>query len=116
MIDLTTTSRGGARIRIASEVLDERARQDAKWGEQNHLDGTGPLFRPVADAARSTCEAAFTTGQGTWQHILAEEFYEAVAETDPQKLRTELIQVAAVAIAWAEAIDRRDADGEVDRG
>lgn len=30
-------------------------------------------------------------------------------DDDPAKLRTELIQVAAVAQAWAEAIDRREA-------
>ena len=31
---------------------------------------------------------------------------EAFAESDPDKLRTELIQVAAVAVAWIESIDR----------
>jgi hypothetical protein len=32
---------------------------------------------------------------------------EALAEDDPTLLRAELIQVAAVAVAWVEAIDRR---------
>lgn len=30
-----------------------------------------------------------------------------MAEKDPVNLRAELIQVAAVAVAWVEAIDRR---------
>ena len=32
----------------------------------------------------------------------------ALAEVEPAKLREELIQVAAVAVAWIEAIDRRE--------
>jgi hypothetical protein len=42
----------------------------------------------------------------TWAHILTEEFYEALAEADPEKLREELVQVAAVAVAWVECLDR----------
>jgi len=43
----------------------------------------------------------------TWEMILLEEVWEALAETDPVKLRAELIQVAAVAVAWVEDIDSR---------
>lgn len=105
-----------------SATIAERARQDAKWGEQNHPDGTGPLVQPlvcpdpvyVADTARTLAEM-FTyrtethaaEGTATWLDILLEEVFETVAEEDPVKLRAELIQVAAVAIQWAEAIDRR---------
>lgn len=42
-----------------------------------------------------------------WRTILAEEVYEAFAETDPARLRHELVQVAAVAAAWVEDIDSR---------
>lgn len=108
-----TNGRGAHRMRVASEVLDERARQDAKWGEQNHADGTGRYGGITAEAqaqmARRACDIAFKEGTGSWRHILLEEVYEALAETDPQQLRTELIQVAAVAVAWVEAIDRRGA-------
>jgi hypothetical protein len=48
-------------------------------------------------------------GTTTWKHILREEFLEAMAEEDPEQLREELVQVAAVAVAWIEAIDRRAA-------
>lgn len=98
--------------RVLAEVADERARQDAKWGEQNHPDGTGSPARVLdAEAARLECKRQFAEGTGTWLDVLEEEVSEAYAEADPDKLRSELIQVAAVAVAWAEAIDRRTAGG-----
>ncbi len=93
---------------IAQQVINERVHQDTKWGQQNHPDGTGgPQREHLAQIAKNHCEHAFRNGIGTWQHILTEEVAEAFAETDPALLRAELIQVAAVASAWAEAIDRR---------
>ncbi|MFA8415115.1 hypothetical protein ACEPTV_33255, partial [Burkholderia pseudomallei] len=32
---------------VLAEVAAERARQDAKWGQQNHDDGTGPDSMPL---------------------------------------------------------------------
>ena len=94
--------------RVLSEVLAERIAQDAKWGEQNHPNGTGLNYqRHLADEERNACQAAFRNGRGTWRHVMAEEIAEANAEKDPAKLRAELVQVAAVAVAWIEAIDRR---------
>lgn len=94
--------------RILDEVETERYAQDEKWGQQNHPDGTGgAYFAGEAVVYRNVCDHAHKVGQGTWRHILREEVYEAFAESDPAKLRTELIQVAAVAAAWVEAIDRR---------
>lgn len=93
-----------------AEVVRERIRQDAKWGEQNHPDGTGingPTDRQLADASRKLCQSAAEAGMVTWRHILDEEMREAFAEPDPVALRAELVQVAAVAVAWIEAIDRR---------
>jgi len=46
-----------------------------------------------------------------WCSILTEEFAEAMAETDRAKLRAELVQVAAAAVAWIEDLDSRSADG-----
>lgn len=94
---------------VLAEVYDERVAQETKWGEQNHPDGTGlPEDRQHADMARHLCEVAFASGNGSWRHILAEEVCEAFAESDPARLREELVQVAAVAAAWVEAIDRRE--------
>lgn len=81
----------------------ERARQQALWGEQNHPDGTGGYFDDTnAKVARAACDLAFRR-----RHILEEEVAEAYAETDPERLTSELVQVAAVALAWVEAIQRR---------
>lgn len=102
---------------VYNEIADERQRQDAMWGEQNHPDGTGDWGklgiprRKLADIARWHCEQAFKGGEGTWYHILNEEWCEAIAEDDPLKLRKELTQCAAVIVAWVEAIDRRLANG-----
>ena len=101
--------------RVLSEVLAERIQQDEKWGEQNHRDGTsadrvwaftGPAAY-VADCARMNTEQLASEGYVTWLDIALEEFAEVAAESDPQRLRAELLQVAAVAVAWIEAIDRR---------
>lgn len=96
---------------VLREVLTERARQDAKWGEQNHPDGTGYAYlRDRSDIARRECDSEFAAGNGSWRLILREEYREALAAApDSPELREELIQVAAVAVAWVEAIDRRTA-------
>lgn len=91
-------------------VARERERQNAKWGEQNHPNGTSESFAPEALVRQRACERAFANDYGTWFHILDEEVWEAYAESDPEKLRAELIQVAAVVVAWIEAIDRREHD------
>lgn len=93
---------------VLDEVGNERGLQHEKFGTQSLPDGTGqPYTAVVADAARRRCQRAFADGEGTWADVLREEFCEAFAESDPALLRAELIQVAAVAVAWIEAIDTR---------
>lgn len=95
---------------VAAEVAAERARQDAQWGEQNHPDGTHHAFAPLADAQRARTNRLAGEACLTWREILEEEVLEALA-CDPgsPELRAELVQVAAVATAWVECIDRRGA-------
>lgn len=93
--------------RVLGDVAAERRRQDAKWGPQAHPDGTGDQYRSRADVARAACNFAAATGELTWAHIFEEEVSEALAESDPVKLRAELVQAAAVAAAWIEELDRR---------
>lgn len=112
---------------VLADVAAERGRQHEKWGPQHHLDGTGPavevlrhtdinldlrtgyelqaIFR--AKTYRVFGSSPYPSEFGTWRDILLEEMFEAMAEEDLQKLRTELIQVAAVAVAWVEDIDSR---------
>ena len=103
---------------VVVEVLEERERQNAKWGVQDHPNGTGPNKLPMPYSSGQWCasfaaqQLGFITdhaaeqGTVTYLHILREEVFEAFAEDDPAKLRAELIQVAAVAVQWVEAIDR----------
>ena len=76
-------------ITAMDRVSEERYRQDVKWGIQNHA----PLV---------------------WLAILGEEVGEcnkAILENkeDFAALKDELIQVAAVAIAAVESIERQEA-------
>lgn len=107
---------------VLAEVEGERHRQHAKWGQQDWANGTGgeperglsreqterlrEIRRVHAESSRALCDAVASENRVTWRHILREELDEAVAEDDPAKLRRELVQVAAVAVAWIEAIDR----------
>ena len=95
--------------KVLTDVWAERVQQDDQWGEQNHPDGTSSAYVPAAVAMQRGNDGLAAQGRITWMDILTEEFYEACAETDPALLREELIQVAAVAVAWVEAIDRRTA-------
>lgn len=114
--------------RVYSEIAAERRRQDEKWGEQNHPDGTGPDWRILGHGAvewlafvRAALDQTTKPGMAwrdgeyevlsptgpMWLLIALEEVFEALVESDPEKLRAELIQSAAVHVAWIEAIDRR---------
>lgn len=122
-------------LETLGEVLAERLRQHAKWGEQNHpnvlVNQGAPftvahIFRelriPTAVEARSACQAAARNGTVTWADIALEEFSEAIETAafanhygiksgqrlkQLEDLRGELIQTAAVLIAWAGAVDRQ---------
>jgi len=106
------------------DIRDERAAQHRKWGQQDHPDGAIRLVAringspvewlaedleiPTAPRAKANCDAAARAGRLHWSVILVEEVAEAVdAIGDYEALRAELVQVAAVAVAWIEAIDRR---------
>jgi hypothetical protein len=101
---------------ILIEIQQERTRQDQKWGEQNHPDGTGPDeillgmssydYEYLTKMAKEATDTHAAEGTCTFADILLEEVFEALAEKDQDKLRKELIQVAAVAAQWAQKIDR----------
>jgi hypothetical protein len=95
--------------KVLGDIEDERVRQDAKWGEQNHEDGTSWEWDELNKLVHELNDKKVALGELTWRDILHEEVVEAYGETDPGKLRAELVQVAAVAVCWAEAIDRRSA-------
>jgi hypothetical protein len=80
--------------KVLDQVYEERARQDAKWGEQSH----DPRM---------------------WLAILMEEVGEAAKETlgdcstgspASNRLYLELTQIAAVAVEWLEHIRPKEED------
>lgn len=113
---------------IVTEIFGECEKQLDKWDVQGHPDGTGPdahvfgwKFGDMAERFKALNDH-YASGKAVlyglddhkvsiavphWSLILLEEVYEALAESDPAKLRAELIQVAAVAASWIENIDRR---------
>jgi hypothetical protein len=103
MADEATTT-----FRVLEDVAAERARQRARYGAQALPDGTGGTFRAAGRRlSQRRCDRATAAGRVTWAHVLEEEVSEVLAETDAELLRAELVQVAAVAVQWIEALDRR---------
>lgn len=92
---------------LLAEIALERRRQDLISPSQDHPDGTGLPGQAVVAGARIACQVRTKDGAVTWRHILWRAVAEAFAEPDPARLRAKLVQVAAVAAAWAEALDRR---------
>lgn len=78
-----------------SDVLDERKRQDARFGEQNHdpFLYLTILMEEVGETAKAALEARFP-GMGKNPEMLLAH------------LREEAVQTAAVALAIVECLDR----------
>lgn len=79
---------------IFNEIRQERQRQDAKWGEQNHkpVEWCAILGEEVGEVNKAALEAHFR------------EYYRGTNQL--ANYREELIQVAAVAIAMIESLER----------
>lgn len=109
----TTSRRRGI---VLGEIVEERARQDEKWGLDDRHPNVPPelaspttaaaaLGIPTAGAAKAAVDQAATEGRAHWAGILIEEVAEAVEAAvlgDEESLRKELIQVAATAMKWIE--------------
>jgi hypothetical protein len=81
------------RAKVYEYIDDERARQSAKWGGV-HAWGTGDCSSP---AVRGPVKMT----------VLMEEVGEvarALLDGNADQLETELVQVAAVAVAWLESL------------
>lgn len=102
---------------VLAEVLHERGRQRARYGENDDLEnGTGPYVRwlePLSPAAAKYIEHDLRTsyeahearhGKPTWRHLVLEEVAEAFQESDPGRLREEVLQVAALCVSWLEKL------------
>ena len=88
----------GQPAKVYSEVALERVRQESKWGEQNHhpMVWLSILGEEVGESCEAANEAYHSgPSQGKWENY-----------------RKELIQVAAVAIAMVESLDRELKNGK----
>jgi NTP pyrophosphatase (non-canonical NTP hydrolase) len=78
---------------LINEILQERKRQDAKWGVQNHrpIEWMAILMEEVGEASREALEMHFT------------KFYQDKGQGE--RYEKELIQVAAVALHMLESYE-----------
>jgi len=85
---------------IYSEVSAERTRQLLKWGEQNHnpAEWLMILGEEVGEVNKASLEAHFSGYKNSGDYT---------------EYRNELIQVAAVAVAMVECLDRTTSLGPV---
>lgn len=117
------TSHRPALAAVLIEVAAERDRQDFKWGQQDHpshgtFDSTH--LTPArfhlgadADALRNRCDHRARTGRISWADIALEEIAEALDADTEQARRAELVQVAAVIVAWIQCIDRHTLPADI---
>ena len=105
------TEASGRTEAALTDIGEERERQFTKWGPQHHPDGTNTDLAWWADKRREHADMNADMGRVSWHDILMEEVAEASAERDLAALRKELVQVAAVAVAWIEDIDSRERPG-----
>lgn len=99
--------------RVLREVLNERGNQDKKWGEQNHpliggafLTATRRQYEMEALNWKGINDHRVRTNSMGWDSIVAEELFEALEATSLEGAREEYVQLAAVAVAAIESIDR----------
>ncbi|OLV19409.1 hypothetical protein [Deinococcus marmoris] len=91
----------GATAGVLAEILAERQRQNAKWGQQDHDPSTWLMV--LAEEVGEANQAVFETLFPTYDKRAAQRGPRTLAE-----YRQELIQVAAVAVAAIESLDRQD--------
>ena len=88
-----------AHLAVLAEVTNERLAQEEKWGQQDHDDSLWLVIlgEEYGEACQASLKRFETTGNTRSDYPMMSEYH----------LRLELIQIAAVAIAHIEAIDRR---------
>lgn len=84
-------------VTVLQSVIAERQRQDAKWGQQNHepIYWLGILGEEFGELCEAINETVFDNGP------------EARLKGGYDNMRAEAVQLAAVAVAFVEMLDRR---------
>lgn len=92
---------------ILASIAVERTRQALKWGTQDLPDRKASDltdFEAKHKAELYQRQAKQWPDMVSWQAVLLEEVYEALAETEPDKIIGELVQVMAVCCSWVESL------------
>ena len=90
-------------IKMFERVAKERLRQDVLWGEQSHEDGYwyAILGEEFGEIGKALCNNYYRFNNPTDQDLVKEK-----------DLEEEIIQTAAVCIAWLEAVERRKTEND----
>ena len=127
----TLVPQDGNRHSILGDIHKERERADATHGVQRSyppasdpdcytsqcFTGTRMSREFLLKKARYHYAVAVKQGTLTWMHVLDEEYREVAVEAErlasknpeasKERLKQELVQVAAVAVAWLEDLHRQ---------
>src|SRR5690348_1960192 len=95
---------------IVQDAQTEFARAAVLQGEHDRRDGTSwHDYGSQAEQAAFSARRARRKNKLTWRHLLAEPYWATLAETSDKALRERLLRLAALALLWVSAIDRRAA-------
>lgn len=102
-----------SQTKIYKLITAERQRQEEKWGVQDLPlrcpEYSETFYKMAAEKVRARERRLTAEGRRkeiSWDMVLLEECYEALAETDLSLMKIELVQALAVGVAMYEAIDR----------
>lgn len=88
--------------RVISLIDLERRRQDAKWGQQNHSAPIWALIlnEEIGEISEAYLDLMFKSGKPDFTSQALDDLHDAYM--------TELVQAAAVLVAWLECELRRN--------
>lgn len=93
-----------------ADVLAEFGRLAESYGTTDRRNGTNAHdFGQRAEQAAGVVVRARQKGRLSWRHVLAEQYWAVLAETDRAALRQQLVRLAAHTLLWVVALDRRTA-------
>ena len=106
-----------ATLGVVSDVLVERATMLSRWGDPSYPSVAGLSYSvearvglydlPTPEKARAETEGLRGSGDLDWATISVQSLSDAVSASDETARRIEVVQLAAVALAWVEDIDRQ---------
>jgi|SRR5581483_6937085 len=95
---------------VVGDALTEFARAAVLADEHDRRNGTSRHdYGNQAEQAAFSARRARRNNKLTWRHLVAELYWAILAESSDRALRERLLRLAALALLWASAIDRRAA-------